>query len=94
MPNSSGFYVGATRDIAPGGELLIAYGKGWFENEPGGCPCATCKPPQQEQKKDPGDEASVEAEIRERRKAKRKRTKERKKAMWSKKESQMVAGGT
>ena len=62
-----------------GEEVFIDYGKNWFSDEPGGCPCRTCKPDQQVQKRrmEEKDKATVAAEKAEARKAKRRRIKEK-----------------
>ena len=80
ISGSSGFFVVVVQDIAAGEELLVDYGKEWFSDEPGGCPCRTCKPNQQVQKRrmEEKDEATVVVEKAEARKAKRTRTKDKK----------------
>ena len=80
ISGSSGFFVIAAQDISPSEELLVDYGKEWFSDEPGGCPCRTCKPDQQVQKRrvEEKDEATIASEKAEARKAKRRRTKDRK----------------
>lgn len=80
ISGSSGFFAVTAQDIAAGEELLIDYGKEWFADEPGGCPCRTCKPGQQVQKRqfEEKDEATVAAEKADARKAKRRRKKDKK----------------
>ena len=80
ISGSSGFFAATTQDIAAGEELLIDYGNRWFADEPDGCPCRTCKPTQQAQKRqfEEKDEATIAAEKAEARKVKRRRMKDRK----------------
>jgi hypothetical protein len=47
-----GFSVIACRDIAAGEEIFVNYGARYFEEEPDGCPCLTCKPVNTDGKKD------------------------------------------
>ena len=63
-----------------GKELFVDNGDEWFAGEPGGCPCITCKPSQQAQKRqfEEKDEATIAAEKAEARKVKRRRMKDRK----------------
>lgn len=40
-----GFTIMACKDIRAGDEIYVNYGSTYFEDEPDGCPCLTCKPP-------------------------------------------------
>jgi SET domain len=42
----------ACQDIAAGEEIFVNYGATYFEEEPEGCPCLTCKPVNTDQRKD------------------------------------------
>lgn len=42
--NNLGFSIIACREIVAGEEIYVNYGPSYFEDEPNGCPCLTCKP--------------------------------------------------